>query len=115
MSEGSEDISAPQGGSHCQFNILLNPQGKRRQSNHGLNEIGPNPDSTVELRTPGLGMREISDAKLVKLMITEFYASMRPTSVLTQMASEEFLSSFTLRWSHSCSAVHSICNYTCPN
>lgn len=35
-------------------------------------------------------MRETSDAKLVKLMIIEFSASVRPASVQTQMASEGY-------------------------
>lgn len=35
-------------------------------------------------------MRETSDAKLVKLMIIVFSASVGPASVLTQMASEGF-------------------------
>lgn len=35
-------------------------------------------------------MRETSDAKLAKLMIIEFSASVGPASVLTQMGSEGF-------------------------
>lgn len=84
MSESSEDISATRGVSHCQFNILLKPRASAGNPIMGwmrLVQIQTTFWSTEHLDWRCLGM---SDAKLAKLVITEFSASVGPASVLTQ-------------------------------